>query len=89
MNDSGHEARDHFVSVSRWALMLTAVAVGFNSLEVRADVPIKPNVIIILADDKYSHAMYEPYLIHENQRFSRRMTDFWTTPNSGQFSPIL
>jgi hypothetical protein len=48
----------------------------------------QPNVVIILADDKYSHWMRERYFIHANQGLSWRMTDFRTTPNYGQFIPI-
>ena len=74
-----------------WALSVAAMAmtVAAKGAMTKADAPSKkPNIVIILADDMYSHSMRERCFIHANQRFSWIATDFRTIPNCGQFSPI-
>jgi hypothetical protein len=72
--------------VSAWSRVAFA---GLQAADAKTEAAgQRPNILVIVADDKYSHSMRERCFIHANQCFSWRMTDFRTIPNCGQFSPI-
>jgi hypothetical protein len=66
---------------------LAFLALGLVGQTLAAD--RKPNIIVLLADDKCYHSMHERCFLHEKYCFTWIISDVRMTPNCGQFSPIL
>jgi hypothetical protein len=74
-------------------LSLIAAFALVTALNARADEPKppnarRPNIVILLADDKYGHAVPDASCARQNVGFQRGSHAFRPTANSGGFRPI-